>query len=489
MGLLLPLTTKVTSTTPSNEDTKLNTRSLRISKRLSTRCLQAFRKLRPHSVFSSDYHLSVSNNNENGAQTLSHCLKSPRSSILPQKSMFFAAADCDAISSQVKETHQGFESPKNRAINPLDTLAIPEGPSSIPNDYSYLLDERETAKTEDQEMVLEVEKYLHNASSSNETQSDQYKLISCMTETHNQSALTPGDGFGNVRSGKNSSKEDSGKPKENYNDGAVETRSSSVEIQSIGDTERLLDWQEALNELEPHSPRFVYKKLDAENSKTPKLEDKARDCPEKSLGEPEEAAFKRSRLATWRHRKFNTLSLPKAKFRNQLEGREKASVAESHSSNGANLETTKVKNPPSLLFRLWGSMTSEPERNQTRRRSQQLGDTSIADQKVPSHPLQMHYATATRAEKDREQALRETREPITCGITKNTMTEDSGRGEGVNLRNLQVKNIVVANTSGLGIVAGGLWKRDKFEDSKKELGQGIEPGKITVDGSLIHLPL
>lgn len=126
-----PLPTKKLPKLAPKDDTKQTAHPPCIRKRLSTRCLRAIHKLRPHSIFSSD-HLSTPSTNSRGVLTLTRCPSCSGSSISPRTSVFPTALDGDTISPNIAEAHDDFESPENHVIRSPNTPSNPKSSPDLP---------------------------------------------------------------------------------------------------------------------------------------------------------------------------------------------------------------------------------------------------------------------------------------------------------------------------------------------------------------------
>lgn len=174
---------------------------------------------------------------------------------------------------------------------------------------------------------------------------------------------------------------------------------------------------------------------------------------------------KQSRLAAWKHRKFDSFSSRIGKLDSQLDLGKGEAARAPHTPEGINLETGKLKKSRSVLFRLWSSMTPEqaPVANETRGQPQ-AGDISITtDQQGLSHPLQVLFTEAARVQKDRQQVPQEG-----------------------SLQGWQPGNIVLGDTPECDIVNGNRLEASMVKNTGKRLDRGIEQGEKAVAGSTIH---
>lgn len=174
---------------------------------------------------------------------------------------------------------------------------------------------------------------------------------------------------------------------------------------------------------------------------------------------------KGSRLAAWKHKKFDSFSSRKPKLENQL-GLEKKGEASTSPTPGEINYETKLKKRRSVLFRLWSSITPAEqvsEANQTQHH-QKVGDISATtDQQAPSHQLQVHFTEVVRFQKDQEQ------------VPQQDILQD-----------LQSENTIMSDAPVPDTVAGKRWEVDRSRDVGKGLEERIGRSGIAVDGSFIR---
>lgn len=380
------------------------------------------------------------------------------------------------------EPHQNLELPENCVEILPSTSAYPKTPLDEPIAYNYTLPEQQPDGMNSQKASWGVTQNFYNTSLRGGGENSRCKLTDiAAAKACSKSTERSGNSFGDTGP-KNHS------PKEEVHDLAQrghgnEIKTIPIEVQPIKDAERLLDWQEALNELEPSSPRFVYKKMNVD-TRIPKPKDENRDYPEKVLEvEPQGETFKKSRLAAWKHRRFNSFSSSKIKLENQLEEIEKGAAI----TPRADFKPANLRKRSSLLFRLWNSVAPEKTTEGKRTQHQQPGDISMAiNQQAPSHPLQPYYAAAAKS-KNQEQALHKAEELSSCEIGKeNTVTVGLSRKcENDNPQNLQLGDIVVNDTPRPDTAAGRRLEAENSRNEGKELEQKIGRGGIPTDGSYI----
>lgn len=174
---------------------------------------------------------------------------------------------------------------------------------------------------------------------------------------------------------------------------------------------------------------------------------------------------KRSRLATWKYKKFHTFSSQKGQLESQLDFGKGEVARARHTSGVINLETGKLKKCPSVLFRFWSSVTSKQasEVNGTRGQPQTSDIPITADQQASAHPPQVLLTETGRVQKGGQQVPRQDR-----------------------LQGMRPGGTVVGNVPGCNIVTSSRLEANMVGNTGKIFDHRIKQGEIPVAGSCIH---